>query len=189
MSDRHLDTPIGKPGRIRTYSGKLVDPFNLSPDDILIEDIAHSLSQQCRFTGHTRFFYSVGEHCLLVSNLLPNPRTRLGGLMHEGGEPYLGDMAGPTKRRESMRNYDVAEHIAADIVNQKFCGYLTDEERQLISKADAEAYHIERDALMRPGFQEPYGPNPHFLGSLAPAIIEWQFLKTFFNLNSQLKGS
>jgi hypothetical protein len=160
MIDRHLDTPIGKAGKIRTYSGLLVDPFQLSPDDIQIEDIAHSLSQLCRFTGHTRRFYSVAEHCLLVESILAedsySPKIRLGGLLHEGGEPYLGDMAGPTKRRLSMREYDYAEHRAAEVVMQKFVGDLTKMERALIKEADIEAYHIERDALMRPGPHEPY---------------------------------
>lgn len=158
MIDTHLDTPIGQPGKIRTFTGRLVDPWALQPEDVLIADIAHSLSQQCRFTGHTRCFYSIAEHCLLVRSLLFEYSTRiqLGGLIHDAAEAYFGDMAGPSKRRVSMREYDIAEHAAADIIMQKLVGDLTERERQLIKQADAQAYHIERKQLIRPGFMEPF---------------------------------
>ena len=49
-------------GSITTFSGVLFWPLLPNPDDIRIADIAHALSQQCRFAGHTRTFYSVAEH-------------------------------------------------------------------------------------------------------------------------------
>jgi hypothetical protein len=52
---------------IHTYTGKHFYP--LTPDAALIDlrDVAHSLSMQARFAGHTRDFYSVAEHCVRVS--------------------------------------------------------------------------------------------------------------------------
>ena len=56
-------------GSITTHSGVRFWPLLPNPDDILIEDIAHSLSLQCRFAGHSRVFYSVAEHSVRVSQL------------------------------------------------------------------------------------------------------------------------
>ena len=57
--------------KIRTASGLYIDPLNPDPDCINIDDIAHALSNQCRFSGHTSRFFSVAEHCLNVASMLP----------------------------------------------------------------------------------------------------------------------
>lgn len=64
-----------------------------------IEEMAHALAHQCRYTGHTREFYSVAEHSVLVSRIvqvmgLGDPFE---GLMHDGAEAYLSDIAAPWK--------------------------------------------------------------------------------------------
>lgn len=157
MIDKHLDTPPGKAGRIRTSTGILVDPWNLDPDDIMVEDIAHSLSHQCRFTGHTCRFYSIAEHCILVASFLKSfgPRIQLAGLIHDAAEAYFGDMAGPSKRRQEMHEYDHAEHVAAETIMFKYVGVLTPDEKAAVKKADADAYYLERRGLIRPGYLEP----------------------------------
>ena len=81
---------------IITFTGKIIDPINPDPEDIDIRDIAHSLSQQCRFTGHTSEFYSVAEHSVLVSEAVPARDAAL-GLMHDATEAYLADLAKPIK--------------------------------------------------------------------------------------------
>lgn len=61
-----------------------------------ITAIAHSLSNLCRFTGHTSEFYSVAQHCVIVSHVVPQEHA-LAGLLHEIEEPYLNDLSGPLK--------------------------------------------------------------------------------------------
>lgn len=196
MNDTHLDTPIGKAGKIRTFTGRLVNPWALQSQDIQIQDIAHSLSQQCRFTGHTARFYSIAEHCLLVASLLARDsqpdKTILGGLVHDAAEAYFGDMAGPSKRRTEMGEYNTAEHQAARLITFKFVGALTFSENFLIKQADGEAYHIERKQLMRPGLMEPcvVDPTAQQLGTMTMDTIEGCYLSLFNQLTRNItKGS
>ncbi len=52
---------------IQTYTGICFNPFLPDPKDITLEDIAHALSMMCRYNGHTKEFYSVAEHCVIMS--------------------------------------------------------------------------------------------------------------------------
>ena len=54
---------------IQTHCGVRFNPTNPALDAIVIEDIAHALSMQCRFSGHTSEFYSVAQHCVGVSHV------------------------------------------------------------------------------------------------------------------------
>ena len=42
---------------LQTFTGKLVDIENPTPEMVDIQDIAHALSMTCRFGGHCRDFY------------------------------------------------------------------------------------------------------------------------------------
>lgn len=84
-------------GWIQTFTGIQFWPMNPCSEDLDIIDIAKSLSQQCRYTGHTREFYSVAEHAVRVSRILP-PEYKQWGLMHDASEAYLADMASPVKK-------------------------------------------------------------------------------------------
>lgn len=83
---------------IRTYTGKKFYPLAPRAEDVDIVDIAHALSMKCRFTGHTREFYSVAQHSFYVSELCKPPH-KLWGLMHDAAEAYLPDVATPVKNQ------------------------------------------------------------------------------------------
>jgi 5'-deoxynucleotidase YfbR-like HD superfamily hydrolase len=82
---------------IRTFTGKTFSPLDPCVSDVDIVDIAHSLANLCRYVGHTRRFYTVAQHSVLVAALL-RPPHRAWGLLHDAAEAYLGDMAATIKR-------------------------------------------------------------------------------------------
>lgn len=92
---------------LTTYWCKDVDLLAMKPEDFNIEEIAHALSLQCRYNGHTARFYSVAEHSVRVSEAIdrelqdasPTGRAQLAfeGLMHDAAEAYTGDIVSPLK--------------------------------------------------------------------------------------------
>ncbi len=91
-------------GSISTFTGRLFRPLEPDVEDINLLDICHSLSNQCRFTGHTREFYSVAEHSCRVHDILPK-ELKLAGLLHDASEAYLSDIAKPIKVLEELDIY------------------------------------------------------------------------------------
>ena len=83
---------------ILTASGRRFDVESPRARDVHAKDLAHALSNLCRFGGHTRVHYSVAQHSILVSELVPK-ELALVGLLHDAGEAYLGDVVGPVARR------------------------------------------------------------------------------------------
>ena len=82
---------------IQTRSGKKLTPRALAPEQVgSIEEIAHSLAHEFRFSRQTLVPYSVAEHCVRGSRLLP---AAFAGafLLHELSEVYLPDVPAPLK--------------------------------------------------------------------------------------------
>lgn len=88
------DTKHGK--WIHTQYGE----FHIDNPTFQPEAIGHALAMLCRYNGHTRVFYSVAEHSLLVAGLMAE--LKLGdpfeGLMHDAAEAYTSDIPAPWKQ-------------------------------------------------------------------------------------------
>ena len=98
-----------------TYTGKLVDPFNIKKEDISMLDIAESLSKTCRFNGHCKGFYSVAQHSVLLSDKMHDSTGAKFGLLHDAAEAYIGDIVTPFKKK--LKGID---KIESDILNAIF---------------------------------------------------------------------
>lgn len=134
---------------IQLYSGKFIELTAPEPKDIEILDIAHALSNLCRFTGHCTTFYSVAQHSTLVSHYIDptysNPRLNLAGLLHDASEAYLGDMASPLKNL--MPSYKQMEWAFQAVISQCFDVDLVDSQ---VHEADQRILGDEVANLMSP---------------------------------------
>lgn len=95
---------------IHTFSGRTVWPLDPKPDDIDIFDIAHGLALNNRYNGHTPEPYSVAQHSVLGSHLVPEMNA-LEFLLHDAPETYLHDIVRPIKNSVQVdgQPYDRAE--------------------------------------------------------------------------------
>jgi 5'-deoxynucleotidase YfbR-like HD superfamily hydrolase len=109
-----------------TASGEVVDILKMSDTDIKLSDIAHSLSNQCRYNGNTQKFYSVAEHSVLLARyalshhkdeMVAKPLAR-NLLMHDATEAYLGDVV--TSIKDMMYEYQVFEEYVAEKIRFKY---------------------------------------------------------------------
>lgn len=90
---------------ILTHCGRSFYPLDPRPEEVELQDIAHSLSQQCRWTGHVAHFYSIAQHAVYVAEVVEAllPHLALAALHHDSAEAYIGDMARPWKRMLAVR--------------------------------------------------------------------------------------
>jgi 5'-nucleotidase len=170
-------------GCIITHNGKWFNVLDPDPDDVDIQDIAHSLSLQGRFTGHTREFYSVAQHSVLVADHCPSDFALI-GLLHDGSEAYLSDMARPIKKHPDFGPfYLAAEKRVQDAIFKHFG--LPLEMPKEVEYADNLLLRTEARDLMPDSF-------PVYEGAvLEEEIIPWtpkrakkEFLMKFYELTN-----
>ncbi|MDF1603372.1 hypothetical protein [Nocardioides sp. YIM 152315] len=102
---------------MQTFTGRQFFPLDPRPDEIDTRDIAHALSMICRYGGHASRFYSVAEHCVLMSRAVA-PEHALWALLHDATEAYVGDMVRPLKRQ--IPHYQAIEHGVMVAISQRF---------------------------------------------------------------------
>jgi len=170
-------------GWIQTYTGKKFHPLDPDPAAICIEDIAHALSMQCRFTGHVKRFYSVAEHSVHVARqvLVASPRDAFWALMHDASEAYLLDLAKPVKRLPELAAYRDAEARVMRAICEAFD--LPAEEPKPVKPADVRMLATEAAQLMAPlhrDWHQSCEPYPGLvLACWAPEQAEREFLEMF----------
>jgi hypothetical protein len=114
-----MDTRVktAKGPTILLHSGAyfdLLDPWNSA---FTIEDIAHGLSNTCRYAGQCSAFYSVAEHSWHTSYFVPGP-WKLAALMHDAAEAFIGDVTRPLK--SLLPDYKRIERNVEDAIAIRF---------------------------------------------------------------------
>ena len=108
---------------IETFTGKRIYVHDPKMESICVEDIAHALSNNCRYNGHCKGFYSVAEHSCHIADYILNklelgPIEALRGLLHDAPETYVTDMPKPFK--QELPDYQEVELRFENIVLPAF---------------------------------------------------------------------
>lgn len=148
-----MSTQKNRGNWIQTFSGIQFYPLDPRPEDIDIEDIGHGLSNICRYGGQVDKFYSVAEHCFLMSHAVPR-RFALEALLHDAAEAYVGDMVRPLKMM--MPDFQRAEDKILQVIFKKFSVLTALQTNtsvvslsRAVKEADSRILLDERNALMR----------------------------------------
>lgn len=135
------------PDYIQVFTRGKFWPLEPHRGAIDLHDIAHSLSLLCRYAGHIDRFYSVAQHSIMVSLLVP-AKDALWGLMHDASEAYLLDIPAPLKKMDALRPYREAEAKLMRAIALTF--HMESEQPESIHEADLKARRVEAEELMSP---------------------------------------
>lgn len=119
----------------------LFDYADHSKSIFTIEDVATSLSNICRYTGHILpgLFYSVAEHCVHVSRVVPEEMA-FEGLMHDAPEAFIGDVNSVLKQFIGPEFKDLDHSVSMYLAHRY--GYLYPYPRE-VKVADGRMYRTE----------------------------------------------
>lgn len=167
---------------IQTWSGRAFDFTNPDPDSVDIADIASHLSKLCRFAGAVHTFYSVAEHSVYVSRMVPREYA-LQGLLHDATEAYVVDLPKPLK--DMLPDYRVAEQRVWEAVARHFG--LPLELDESVKDADIRMLLAERDQLLvKPPIPWTWAngiqPAKFTIRCHVPSTAKLAFLDRFYEL-------
>lgn len=169
---------------LQTFTGRQFWPLDPRADEVWIEDIAHALGNLCRFGGHCDNFYSVAEHSVYVSYVVPE-EIALIGLLHDAAEAYLVDVPRPIKRH--LADYFIIEGRLETAIAERF-GFdhrLIADPR--IKEADNRVMVTEKEQIMKQPPAQWYDPGVGPVQDLriacwAPGQAREAFLRRFVEL-------
>lgn len=157
---------------IITFSG--IQFYLLEPklEDISFTDIAHSHAMQCRWTGHCKYHYSIAQHEVLASYLVPQTGyLPLQTLTHDGSEAYLGDMNRPLKHHTNAG--DAYRRVEWPIQNLIYdAAGVPRVESEYVKIADNMMLYTELDQLLPKVNWDTVGNNPQGGSPTAEVLIE-----------------
>lgn len=151
-----------------TWTGRYINPRELSLDDIDIDDIAEGLSKCCRFAGQCEGFYSVAQHSVHVADEVwlatkDIIQTRI-ALLHDAPESLLADLVRCVKK--PLDQYHDLEFYVWGRMMEKFgLGSPQPDLPAAVREADfrmlvTERRDIIRNKTVRWDLQDHYDPYP-----------------------------
>lgn len=133
-----------------TYGGERVTLTTGVPG---IHTIGVALGRIPRFCGHTRDWYPVLCHCVVVARLLPD-EIAIHGLMHDFQEALFADVPTPMKTQVA-RNRE--ERVLQRIYEANGIELPDEEVQDLVHEADRVALVAEAHVLGHPGADAQWG--------------------------------
>lgn len=180
----------------QTFTGRKFWPLSPHKDDLDIRDIAHALSLLNRYTGHTKYFYSIAQHSVMAVSAVDmkielTPKLKRTIAMHDAAEAYINDIARPVKEmmREMGVGYAEIEEQLEIIIADKYD--LTFPFPSIVKTADMIMLATERrDLLATPPLPwrstANIKPLDTVIRSWMPAYAETMFLATFFKKDTTM---
>lgn len=169
---------------MHTFSGKPVFPLDMTEEDIDIETIAHSLSLQNRYLGHTLFPYSVAQHSYYMSFKVP-PYLALEALLHDASEAYCGDMIRPLKYSCRVGDFRKIEADIDAVIRKRFGLHI--EPSPAIKTADNRMAWTERRDVLPPSEADwgtPIEPFAEAIREMGWRDVKESFLRRFRHLST-----
>lgn len=163
---------------MQTNSGGRFYPLTPRPEEINPADIAHALSLLCRYGGHVDRFYSVAEHCVLMSGAVA-PEDALAALLHDATEAYVVDVPRPVKRY--LSDYDAIETRLWRVISERFGLPISDNLPAGVKEADNRILLNERNTLMKnaekwwASVDDYYAPLPVTIAGWDPKTAEREY--------------
>lgn len=163
---------------MQTFTGARFYPLDPRVDEVDLRDIAHALSLLCRYGGHVDRFYSVAEHCVLMSQAVA-PEHALAALLHDATEAYVVDVPRPLKAQ--LPDYRWIEDRLWLVIAERFgVGAVLPKQ---VKDADSRILLDERNALMplaERWFQDDhYVPLNVAIEGWTPEVAERRYLDRF----------
>lgn len=102
---------------IHSAEGREIYLDDLRPGDITLRVVSSGLGHACRFAGQLDEFYSVAQHAILVSLLVPE-HLRLPALHHDDSEALMADLSRRLKHHPEMHWYRTLEGTVQHACNR-----------------------------------------------------------------------
>lgn len=178
-------------GTYATYSGVLIDPGDIKPEQINLIDITHHLTNENRFGRALPFdiHYSVAEHSMYLAAYVYKTTESIElarcALMHDAAEAYLGDITTGLKRY--LHDYKVLESKLDFTIHEKYNisvkhhDYISSLDKRIIMDEirclRPEFYHIYQKKGRQPLGLYDMALRDHPAGKVPKQVVYETFLK------------
>lgn len=139
MHSPHMD------GTIRLVTGdyfNVIDPEHPGNRPVPLVAIGRGLANTCRFAGQIEQYYSVAEHSVNASYMVP-PEHAVAALLHDAAEALIHDITKPLKR--ALPDYQHLERILERRIALQYG--LPDPMPPEVKAVDMALLYIEKAAL------------------------------------------
>ena len=169
---------------IRTFTNKQFFWSHIESNVYDIRDIAHALAMNCRWTGHTKSFYSVAQHCVYASYEVPAEHA-MSALLHDAAEAYMHDTPSPLKwflREKGFLTFSDLETRIEKVIFETFGVPFPIPD--VVKEADQRLLATEHRDLMPQGKENKfmYEPYEWHVQPLSPEQAEKHFLRRYKQL-------